>query len=208
MRLLVRGGVVEREERVEACQCRLRGCASHLLRFVENDDGAVGCNHVDGSARAERVTLIVDDTCRLVVGTLFQRGVKGLGIDDHHADVSTLREGIDVAETVGVVDEVACLLAVEFHEVVSGNIKALLHTLTDGNAGHYHDELGPSVAFVQFEEGLDIDVGLSRTRLHLHIELAVSELLHHVVGEVDVALGLWWMFFSSVSSSSTMSPFL
>ena len=191
VRLLVCGRVVECEERVEAYQCRLRGCASHLLRFVENDDGAVGGNHVDGAARSERVTLVVDDACRLVVGTLLQRGVKGLGVDDHHADVGTLREGIDVAETVGVVDEVACLLAVEFHEVIGGDVKALLHALTDGDAGHYDNELGPSVAFVQFEEGLDIDVGLSRTRLHLHIELAVSELLYHVAGEVDVAFGLY-----------------
>ena len=45
--LLMGGGVVEREERIEGLEGSLRGCASHLLRFIEDDDGVVTSKHLD-----------------------------------------------------------------------------------------------------------------------------------------------------------------
>ena len=53
--------------------------------------------------------------------------------------------------------------------------EARINALTDGDAGHHHDELRPAEAFVHLEHGLDIDVGLARARLYLHIQRAGTE---------------------------------
>ena len=113
-----------------------------------------------------------------------------MGIDNHHADVVTLREGVDVVEAAAVVDEVASLLAVLFHEVIYRDVEALLHSLSDSNTWNHHDKLGPAILFVQFEHRLDIDVSLSRTGFHFHVELAGTEFLTEFFILMDVVLGL------------------
>ena len=70
------------------------------------------------------------------------------------------------------------------------DVEALLHTLSDSDAWNHHDKLGPAILLVQFEHGLDIDVSLSRTGFHLHIELAGSEFLTEFFILMDVVLGL------------------
>ena len=70
------------------------------------------------------------------------------------------------------------------------NVEALLHTLSDSDAWNHHDKLGPAILLVQFEHGLDIDVCLSRTGFHLHVELAGSEFLTESFILMDVVLGL------------------
>ena len=70
------------------------------------------------------------------------------------------------------------------------NVEALLHTLSDSDAWNHHDKLGPAILLVQFEHGLDIDVCLSRTGFHLHIELAGSEFLTEFFILMDIVLGL------------------
>ena len=70
------------------------------------------------------------------------------------------------------------------------NVEALLHTLSDSDAWNHHDKLGPAILLVQFEHGLDIDVCLSRTGFHLHIELAGSEFLTEFFILMDVVLCL------------------
>ena len=113
-----------------------------------------------------------------------------MGVDDHHADVVALREGVDVVEAAAVVDEVAGLFAVLLHEVIYRDVEALLHTLSDSDAWNHHDKLGPAILLVQFEHGLDIDVSLSRTGFHLHVELAGSEFLTEFFILMDVVLCL------------------
>ena len=189
MVLLVGGGVVQGEERIEGFECRLCSGASHLLRFIQNDDWVVGSKNGDRLSGTELISFGVDDACRLVLGS-FLHGVEGLGVDDHHADVVALREGVDVVEAAAVVDEVASLLAVLLHEVIYRDVEALLHTLSDSDAWNHHDKLGPAILLVQFEHGLDIDVSLSRTGFHLHVELAGSEFLTEFFILMDVVLGL------------------
>ncbi len=70
--------------------------------------------------------------------------------------------------------------------MVNCDVETLLHTLTYGHARHHDYELRPPELFVHFEHRLDIDVGLSRTGLHLHVQLAVPEFLDEVVGLPDV----------------------
>ena len=113
-----------------------------------------------------------------------------MGVDDHHADVVALREGVDVVEAAAVVDEVASLLAVLLHKVIYRDVEALLHTLSDSDAWNHHDKLGPAILLVQFEHGLDIDVCLSRTGFHLHVELAGTEFLTEFFILMDVVIGL------------------
>ncbi len=46
----VRGGVTDREQRLELIDACLRRLAAHLLRFIKNHDGMRVCNHLDGLA--------------------------------------------------------------------------------------------------------------------------------------------------------------
>ena len=186
---LVGSGVVQGEERIEGFECRLCSGTSHLLRFIQNDDRVVGSKNGNRLSGTELITFGVDDACRLVLGS-FLHGVESLGIDNHHADVVALREGVDVVEAAAVVYEVASLFAVLLHEVIYRDVEAFLHSLSDSNAWNHHDKLGPAILLVQFEHGLDIDVCLSRTGFHLHVELAGSEFLTEFFILMDVVLGL------------------
>ena len=175
VRSLVGGGIVEHKQRLEVAQGLLGGFAFHLLRLVHNDDRTVGGNHVNGTAALEIVAFGVDDTCLLVGRAFLERGVEGLHVDNHHVDAGIAAERVDLGEVGAVVDEIAGFLAVEFHKMLFQHGEALINALTDGDAGHYYDELRPAEAFVHLEHGLDIDVGLARARLHLHIQRAGTE---------------------------------
>ena len=72
---------------------------------------------------------------------------------------------------LGVVDEEARLLLVALQKVLGGDVQRLGHALADGNAGHDDDELAPAVQLVQFEDGLDVAVGLARAGFHLDVEV-------------------------------------
>ena len=94
MVLLVGGGVVEGEQGIEFLQALLRGGAAHLLRLVQNDDGTVGLDDVDGAAAAEVVKLRAD-----AAGVL-PAGIERLNIDDHDVDVGALAEIVDLGEVL------------------------------------------------------------------------------------------------------------
>ena len=47
------------------------------------------------------------------------------------------------------------------------HLKGFIHTLTDGDAGHHHNELAPAVVFIQLVHGFDVSVGLADAGLHL-----------------------------------------
>ena len=62
MLCLVCGGVVDGEQRVKVLERVLRDLATHLLRFVHDDNRTVSCNNIDRLTRAEVITLGEDDT--------------------------------------------------------------------------------------------------------------------------------------------------
>ena len=77
--------------------------------------------------------------------------------------------------------------------MVLGDVETLLHSFAYGDAGHYDDELCPTITLVQLKHSLHIDVGLTRTGLHFYIKLARSKALYHLIAEVDVVLCLYLM---------------
>ena len=52
-----------------------------------------------------------------------------------------------------------------------GILERFIDSLANGDGRHHDDELGPAVKAVELEHGLGIDIGLARTRLHLHVEV-------------------------------------
>ena len=72
-------------------------------------------------------------------------------------------------------------------------VETLFHSFAYGNAWHYDDELCPTVAFVQLEHCLDIDVCLTGTGFHFYIELTGSKALYHLTTKVNVVLRLYLM---------------
>ena len=156
---------------MEALDTLLGRLAAHLLRFILDDDGIVCRNDIDGATTAKLVTLGVHDASLFGAAALLQGGIEGLHVDDHHVDVGTCREAVDLAEARAVVHEVADCLAVLLEEVLLGVLERLVNALANGDGGYHHNELGPAVEAVKFEYGLGIDVGLARARLHLDIDI-------------------------------------
>ena len=101
--LLVRGGVVEAEQRVELPHGLARGTRllTHLLRLIDDENGIRGGEHVDGTAAAKVVALGEHDARRLVAAaTLLALGlverVERLHVDDHDGNIRTTGEGVDL----------------------------------------------------------------------------------------------------------------
>ena len=88
-------------------------------------------------------------------------------VDDHHVDARVAGEAVYLGELLRVVDEVLHALAVFQGEMLLHGEKTLIYALSDGDAGHYDDKLGPAILLVQLKHGLDVGIGLARTRLHL-----------------------------------------
>ena len=128
--------------------------------------------HVDGAPAPEVVALVEDDAGRLVVRALLHGGVEGLHVDDHAGDVRGLREGVQLVQPVRVIDEGVDTLAILLEEVLLGGLERLLHALANGDGGHDHNELAPTVAPVELQHRLGVDVGLAGARLHLHVQVA------------------------------------
>ena len=168
---LVGGGIVETRDGTETGDADLGGIAAHLLRLVQDDDGVVGGDHVDGATARELVALGIHDAGLLGAPALLHGRVERLHVDDHDVDIGTRREPVDVAQASAVVDKVADGLAVLLKKVLLGILERLVDALADGDGRHHDDELGPAIEAVELEHGLGIDVGLARARLHLHVEV-------------------------------------
>ena len=88
-------------------------------------------------------------------------------------EVDVLNGGLEILKTVdlrqlgGVIDEKAHFLAVFFGKMLLRHLKGFVYTLADGNAGHDHDELTPTIGTVQLVHGLDIGIGLADAGFHL-----------------------------------------
>ena len=169
--------VVDGEQRIEVLQSLLGHFTAHFLRFVQNDNGIVGCNHVNRAAGTKLVTLGVNDSgccvtlAALHIFVLVHRGCECLGIDNH--DVNTRRggKGVQLVQVGAVVNEETGFLLVVLHEVFRCILEGLVNALTNGDTGNHHNELAPAVLLVQLEHGLDIDIGFARTCFHFHIQI-------------------------------------
>ena len=147
--------------------------AQHTLRLIDDHDRVTLAEHIDRTAAAKLITLVEDYACRLVSPCaltllLVHRRVEGLRVDNHHVHTGIAGKGINLRELLGVIDEVLHALAVVFPgKVLLHTLKALQHTFAYGDAGDHHHELCPAVTLVQLIHGLDIGIGLARTRFHL-----------------------------------------
>ena len=137
---------------------------AHFLRFIQNDNGIVGCNHINGAAGTELVTLGVDDSggcvtlAALHIFGLVHGGCECLDIDNHYINPSRGGEGIQLVQVGAVVNEETVFLLVVLHEVFRCILKGLVYALTNGNAGNHHNELAPTVLFVQLKETIPAKV--------------------------------------------------
>ena len=190
----VGGGVIQHEQRVELFQRPLGHLAAHLLRLIHDDDRPVGGDHVDGPAAAEFIPLGVDDTrCGVALAALhvllFVHGhSEVLHVDDHHVDAAVRGEAVQLVQVGAGVDEEPRLFVVQLHEVILSDFKGLLHALANGDGRHHDDELRPAVSLVQLEHGLDVDIGLARAGLHLHVQAAPPLALHQAVRQANVVV--------------------
>ena len=76
------------------------------------------------------------------------------------------------------------------HKMVCGDLKGLLHALTDRNRRNNHNKLAPAVLFVQLEHRLDIDIGFARAGFHFNIKAATPQVFDKGSGQLDVILSL------------------
>ncbi len=76
-----------------------------------------------------------------------------------------------MVQLLRVVNKEACLLVIGLLKVLGRDFQRLGYALADGNARHHYDELAPAVLFVQFEDCLDVAIGLASTRFHLDIKI-------------------------------------
>ena len=185
MTISVRSRIIEAEKRIELLEARLCGIAAHLLRLVQDQDRSALLDDVDGTAAAELVKLDAD------AARILSARVECLRVDDHDVKICALREMVNLGEVLGIVDEETRLLAVMLHEMLLHDGETLLHALANRNARHDHDELRPAILLIQFEHGLDIHIGLSCARFHLHIERAAAKPARHdTLAQMDIVPAL------------------
>ena len=196
--LRVRCRIVQRKEGSELRErlLRHRALLPHLLRLIENEDRTVRRNHIDRTARAERIALRVDDARLLVPAApldrllLIQRGSERLRVDDHHREPRIGRERIQLIQIRTAIDEEPRLSPVVLHEMLRRHLEGLTHALADRDARHHHDELAPAIAAIQLEHRLDVDIRLARPRLHLHIERTRAERCGERIRQMEIACAL------------------
>ena len=75
-------------------------------------------------------------------------------------------KSIYLTELFGVIHKVLHALSVFLSKMLLHALKALQYAFSDGDAWHHHHKLGPAIAGIQFIHGLDVGIGLTRTRLH------------------------------------------
>ena len=89
---LVGRRVAQHHQRVEPRQCLQRLGGADLLRLVDDDDRAVGADHVDRAARLEVVEFLVD------APVVLPGGVERLDVDDHHLHPGARTEALQLVQ--------------------------------------------------------------------------------------------------------------
>ena len=99
--IFMRGGIVEREQRLEALHGLTRGAAllAHLLRFIDDENGVRSRNHIDRAAAAEFIALGKHNERLFALAALFQRPVKRLHVDDHDGNIRTAGKRVYLCQT-------------------------------------------------------------------------------------------------------------
>ena len=184
MLVFVCGGIVQGKQRVEVFQRILRCGSAHLLRFVEDQNGPVGSDDIYRLSAAEVVQFFTDSA------GVRTTGVECLNVDNHNIDTRAGAEIVQLRQVLAVINEEPCLFAVVFHEVVFGDLEGLIDALADRYGRDYHDEFAPAVAFVQLENGFDVNIGLAGSGFHFHVEAACAEVAEQPLGLLDVVPAL------------------
>lgn len=165
---VVRCRVTQNKQRIKFSQ-RLQGfCPFELLRLIEDHDGLVGLDDIDRAPGLEIIQLFIDPAS---IGTT---GIKRLHVDNHDVDTTIGGETLQLMQLLGVVDKEPGLFLVILLEVLCGNLQRLVDTFTNGNAGHHNNELAPAILAVQLKNGPNITVRLTRTGLHLDIQVELG----------------------------------
>ena len=169
---------------------------AHLLRFVQNQDRAVGGNHINRAAGTELVPLGVDDTRRSIslaafhVLVLVHGGGKRLRVDDHDVNPGIAGKRIQLIQVAAVIDKKPCFFAVALHKVISGDLKGLFHAFTDGDTRHNNDKFAPTIPLVQLKHGLDVNISLTRASFHLNIQRTPAQRGNQLFRLMDVCFCL------------------
>ena len=198
MLLGVGSRVIQCEKWIELFQGFLSGRVlfAHLLRFVQNQDRAVGGNHINRAAGAELIPLGVDNSRSGITLAAFHVLVlvhgcrKRLRVDDHDIDAGIAGKGIQLIQVAAVVDKEPCLFAVALHKVIGSDLKGLLYAFTDGDTRHNNDKFAPTIPLVQLEHGLDVNIGLACAGFHLNIQRTPAQRCHQLVRLMDVCFCL------------------
>src|SRR5579864_212532 len=135
----------------------------HLLRFVEDQYGAISFDYVDWPSGLKVIQLFIYST------SILSAGIKRLRVNDHHIDASVRAETLDLMQLFGVIDERPHTFAVLLEEVLCCIGERLRHTFADSNAWHDNDEFVPSVMLIKFEYSFDVAVGFTCPGLHLDV---------------------------------------
>lgn len=131
----------------------------HVLGFVEDEDGAGLLDVFEGQAFAGEFFGGLEDD----VGG-FVEGVEG---NDEDLDEGGGGEGAQLTEAGAFVfDEVDGFVLVEGAEVVAGDGEVFDPAFVDGDAGDDDDEFAEAVAFAQFVDGAQGDVGFACACFH------------------------------------------
>ena len=160
------------------------------LRLVDDDDGVGRLNELDGLGARHAVVRSVDDVGLRLLAGVGEAAPEGVDVDDHDLDAVAGGEVPDLAELLGVVDEVVeADVVVEPLEVLLGHLERLVDALLDGDGGHDDDELGEAVPAIQLEDAAQVDVGLAGARLHLDGEVEIAQLCRglEAIAQLDLA---------------------
>lgn len=77
--------------------------AAHFLRFIQNHNGPVGLDHIDGPAAAKFIQLHANSS------GILTPGIEGLYIDNHDRKICAGTELINVSQVLGVINKESCL---------------------------------------------------------------------------------------------------
>lgn len=165
MRSAVGGGITQNHQRLELGQGLQRFLAFHFLWFIQNQNGAVTADDINGLARLKIVQLVVN------AAIILSSSVKSLNVDNHDIDARIRRKTLKMLQLPRVVSKKAYFLAVTFGKMLGSNGKRFQHTFTDGNAWNNNNKFAPAIELVHFENGLDVAIRLARASFHFNIKI-------------------------------------
>lgn len=145
------------------------------MRLIDNQNRICFCNNVNWATGAKAIQLS-EYNCSIFVcsfATLqffirINRFIKCLHINYHNIDGTVRCKAVDLSKLRGVIDEETNLLAVFLCKMFLSHLKGFVDALADCDARHNHNELTPTVVFVQLIHGLDVGIGLADTGLHFN----------------------------------------